>query len=402
MGWKKMVNSVSGFVISFMATMILGIVPWQKPFIRKREPSSQSGGYVHKTEVKTGDITREYISRCLKGGVCGFCFGIFPKATGLSPPSVLFLFLILVIFLYSVPRKRPGNIFLPGMATGVCLILYPAPSLLLSPLILTLALTFYPVVSLPVGLYLVSLLICIFITPTTWGAVPVMFISLFSLGIDIYTGLSAAELGRVRNSCLERLVRRKIYRYCGLVFPLIIYPVFGSHFLRLLLLCLTLGALAVEIARSRITSLNDRLRKIFSPVGKEEEAFHISGTSAYLAGSFMASLFQGPAAPQAMVMLTLGDAWAVLVGKRWGHHPWLEGKTIEGSLACLFISLLSAYSLANSFSLFRIHWFGILLASLAVTLTEAMAKGIWDNLLMAPAAVTGITLSDILIRIFPK
>lgn len=397
-----MVNSVQGFIISLLITMILGMAPWKKTAIRKKGLSSLKGGPVKKTKNMTGRGTEDNIRRWLKGAICGICFGIFPKGTGLSPPSVLFLFLILVIFLYSSPRKRPGNIFLPGMATGVCLILYPGPSLLLSPLILTFALTFYPVVSLPAEFFLVSLLISVFITRTTWDTVVVLFISLCSLGIDIYTGLSAAELETVRNRCLERLVRRKIYRYCGLVFPLIIYPVFGSHFLRLLLLYITLGAFAVEIARSRITSLNDLLRRLFSPIGKTEEAFHISGTSAYLAGSFMASLFQGPAAPVAMVMLTLGDTWAVLVGKRWGHHPWLKGKTIEGGLACLFISLLSAYSLANSFSLFRVHWFGIFTASLAVTLTEAMAKGIWDNLLMAPAAVLGITLSDILSRFLLK
>lgn len=395
-------NGVPGFVLCLLITIILGMISWQGSPMRTRGPLSPEGKVVQETGNRPEPGKEYYIRKWLKGSICGICFGIPPKVTGLSPPSVLFLFLILVIFLYSSFRKRPGNIFLPGMATGVCIILYPGPSLLLSPFILTLALTFYPVVSLPAQFFLLSLLISVSSTRTTWDTVLVLSITLCSLGIDIYTGLSTAELGTVRNRCLERLVRRKIYRYCGLVFPLIIYPVFGSHFLRLLLLWISLGALAIEITRSRVTSLNDRLRKIFSPVGKEEEAFHISGTTSYLAGSFMASLFNGPAAPLAMVMLTLGDAWAVLVGKRWGNSPWLKGKTMEGSFACLLISFLSAYSLANSFSLFRIHWFGIFLASLAVTLTEAVAKGIWDNLLMAPAAVLGMNLSDILSRFLLK
>jgi len=108
-------------------------------------------------------------------------------------------------------------------------------------------------------------------------------------------------------------------------------------------------------------------------------------------GSAIAGLFPIPYSLISIVMLTLGDSWAVLIGQRWGKHKWLEGKSIEGSLACFAIAFASGAVYMNLINM-PISYLNLLLGAIVATIVEGLGKWLNDNLTMAPAAALAMWL----------
>jgi len=99
-------------------------------------------------------------------------------------------------------------------------------------------------------------------------------------------------------------------------------------------------------------------------------------------GAFLSLLlFTPPAAAIAIYALAFGDSCATLVGKFFGRHkpPFLLGKSIEGSLACFAVVLLSSYLVSSNITI-------ALFAALVAMLVEALPLGDFDNLAL-PLAV---------------
>ncbi|NLH37693.1 MAG: phosphatidate cytidylyltransferase [Thermotogaceae bacterium] len=188
-----------------------------------------------------------------------------------------------------------------------------------------------------------------------------------------------------REALQSTFVRRKLLRYLGLLFPTLAYPLWGPVVFRYIVVISGLIALTLEIMRRYWKGLNDVLRKAFRPVGKSEEAFKVSGTSYFLMGCAVAGLFPVPYSLIAILMLTLGDSWAAMVGKRWGKHMWLSGKSLEGSIACLFICLASGAVYMNLISM-QISYTALVVGALAATLVEGFGNWLNDNLTMAPTS----------------
>lgn len=188
-----------------------------------------------------------------------------------------------------------------------------------------------------------------------------------------------------REALQSTFVRRKLLRYLGLLFPTLAYPLWGPVVFRYIVVISGLIALTLEIMRRYWKGLNDVLRKAFRPVGKSEEAFKVSGTSYFLMGCAVAGLFPVPYSLIAILMLTLGDSWAAMVGKRWGKHMWLSGKSLEGSIACLFICLASGAVYMNLISM-QISYTALVIGALAATLVEGFGNWLNDNLTMAPTS----------------
>jgi dolichol kinase len=92
-------------------------------------------------------------------------------------------------------------------------------------------------------------------------------------------------------------------------------------------------------------------------------------------------LFEPIPASMAIYILAFGDGFSSLVGKLFGRFrmPFTRGKSIEGSLTCFIVSLLSSYAVS-----------GKLGASAAVaafaTIVEALPTKDWDNILLPLAA----------------
>ncbi|MDD2206298.1 MAG: hypothetical protein WCQ97_01830 [Aminobacterium sp.] len=188
----------------------------------------------------------------------------------------------------------------------------------------------------------------------------------------------------------EPLARRKMFRYCGLIFPCVIYPLWGPGALNKYLMIATVAAFIIE----KITNYVPFLKKWFKSISSQKEERDersISSTTCYLLGAFIASLFPDPASVQALMMATMGDAWAVLVGKRWGKLNWLEGKTLEGSLACLAAALMSGFIYGALVPEAQIPWLILLWGGLATLFTEGFFRFELDNLLVAPVSAAIMT-----------
>jgi len=180
-------------------------------------------------------------------------------------------------------------------------------------------------------------------------------------------------------------VRRKLYRYSGLFFPCLVYPIFGMNALRWIFFLGAAAAWVLEISRRRWVHLNDLLCALFRPVGRKGEAQGISSTSYYFLGGAIAVAFPEPFGPVALVMATLADAWAALCGRRWGRHAWFKGKTVEGSASCLLAAFASGL-VYSALLPFFLPWYVILGGAAMVALGEALFVGEIDNLFLAPAA----------------
>jgi len=181
------------------------------------------------------------------------------------------------------------------------------------------------------------------------------------------------------------LVRRKLYRYSALIFPALIYPVFGYGAFRSVLLVSAGMAFVVEYLRFHVPKVNEYVKRLFAPVGRPREAEHVSSTTTFLLGSAIASLFPEPIGAISMVMLILGDAWATLCGIKFGRRHLIGGKTLEGSLGCFVISCLSCFLMGKLFN-YPLSMVQSLAAALAVTMVEALTPMGLDNLTMAPVA----------------
>jgi dolichol kinase len=76
----------------------------------------------------------------------------------------------------------------------------------------------------------------------------------------------------------------------------------------------------------------------------------------------------------ALGALILGDTAAALVGKAWGRvHIFGSKKTLEGSIACLAVSLLFAWKVT------QLPWDVALVGAMAATLFEILPLPLDDN-----------------------
>jgi dolichol kinase len=189
---------------------------------------------------------------------------------------------------------------------------------------------------------------------------------------------------------LPFLAKRKLYRMCGLVFPLVVFPLWGNGVYRLTLGVPALAILIAEVARKRSERFDRGFRRFFAGVSKKEEADNVSGTAWYLWGAAIASSFPGAIGPAAVVMMTLGDAWAVITGVRWGRRHILGKKTLLGTAACFAVAFIAGFVFADMNSAVPVRPAVFLAAALVSAVSELVTPGRWDNLTVAPATAFAI------------
>ncbi|MBN1332354.1 MAG: hypothetical protein JW971_01205, partial [Synergistales bacterium] len=231
---------------------------------------------------------------------------------------------------------------------------------------------------------------------TAGGYDPGIPLTIYFLLLLFWTFLPCRDLlkyhyGQVKSALQRRTVRRKLYRYCGLIFPCIIYPLGGQKALLLSLGIGTLTLWSVELIRKYNPTVRSMIMSVMEPVAKEEEETEITGTSKYILGCFLASIFPDPLNALSIIMLTLGDAWAGLVGRRTGLGIWIKGKSTSGSIACLTACVSASYVFIHMTPSYHLDLEIILAGSLVATLAEGVS-GKWDNLFIAPAAALAMWL----------
>lgn len=108
-------------------------------------------------------------------------------------------------------------------------------------------------------------------------------------------------------------------------------------------------------------------------------------------GSLLALLlYPSPAAAIAIYALAFGDGIASLVGKFFGKYrpSFLFGKSIEGSLACFAVVLISAYAVSGSVRI-------AIVAAFTAMIVEALPLEDYDNLAIPVTVGFAVLLAGI-------
>jgi dolichol kinase len=169
-------------------------------------------------------------------------------------------------------------------------------------------------------------------------------------------------------------IKRKIVHLATLVVP-VGYLLTSEETVLIFLVPFFLCFLTVDLLRHFHSGLASLFRKyFFGRVLREEEKPTFMGSTYFLFSTILTLLlFPKSIAIASLLILILADSSAALVGKGIGRVP-IWGKTLEGSMAFLFTSLLIVliYPGLNRFS-------GSL-AALGATVIEILPIEVNDNL----------------------
>ena len=139
---------------------------------------------------------------------------------------------------------------------------------------------------------------------------------------------------------------------------------------------ITVGMIVLDISRLRQWPLwTGFAGKILSPlIRRHETAGDFTGaTYILLSVCLTVALYSKPVAIAALAFIIVGDSLAALIGRRYGRHR-IGRKTLEGSLACLFGTVLVALVVPGLPIGIR------LLGAVIAAIGEALPLGVDDNL----------------------
>ena len=169
-------------------------------------------------------------------------------------------------------------------------------------------------------------------------------------------------------------ITRKIVHLVTLAIP-VGYALLPEETVLLIVLLLFLGFLSVDLLRHYHSGIASLFQKyFFGKVLREVEKGTLMGSTYFLFSSLLTILlFPKSIAIVSLLILILSDTSAALVGKGIGKIS-IFGKTLEGSLAFLFSSLLIVWLYPN------LNRFWGSIAALGATLIEILPIRVDDNL----------------------
>ena len=109
------------------------------------------------------------------------------------------------------------------------------------------------------------------------------------------------------------------------------------------------GALAVEVARRHSSRVEQSFTQLFAPLLRAREHAHVTGAT-WLLGAMLAAVLLLPRdiAIAATWAVAVGDASAAIVGMYFGRpRAQPSRKSLEGSTACMVVSMCGALLLAR-------------------------------------------------------
>jgi len=180
-------------------------------------------------------------------------------------------------------------------------------------------------------------------------------------------------------------VYRKMIHFGSAVFPISYYYSLSREQMLWLLGGLSALFLIGELLRMNVGSFKRFFRLIFSAVVRDSEDHTITGaTTVFIAGFLTVLIFERPVAIFAMLILSLADATAALIGRKWGNHSLFE-KTVEGTMTFLIVALALAFLLPD------LPRAGAVAAAGIATVAEVLPSPIDDNLIVPLSAATTIS-----------
>ena len=182
-------------------------------------------------------------------------------------------------------------------------------------------------------------------------------------------------------------VRRKAFHLAGVVFPIGYYLApdpSGKH----VLIALTVAAIVIDVVRLNEPRVRTFFYYLFGRIVRDHERYNLLGSSYVLLASLLCSYaFERPIAIVSMAFISVGDAMAAIVGRRFGR-PRIFGKSIEGSLACFVSCLVVAWVYPGD----PFTWRMMLGGAAAATIFELVPIPLDDNMRISLSAGFAMTL----------
>lgn len=107
-----------------------------------------------------------------------------------------------------------------------------------------------------------------------------------------------------------------------------------------------LAGWTMELSRRISPAANAVMMRLFAPVAHPHEAHRINSATWYVTSlAVLATTRELVPCALAMVVLGLGDPIAAIVGRRWGRVRWVNGRSVEGTLAFVVAAGIGGVSL---------------------------------------------------------
>ncbi|MFO7783428.1 MAG: diacylglycerol/polyprenol kinase family protein [Thermodesulfobacteriota bacterium] len=168
-------------------------------------------------------------------------------------------------------------------------------------------------------------------------------------------------------------LRRKLFHLFSIVYIPLFYlfnKYFGFYHAISVFLLLSILFLLLEIYRIKLAKELLFFNILYREKDKNKIAAHVYFT---IGAMFVFLFFPFDIASVSLLMTTFGDAFAALIGVRFGRHKIYKEKSLEGSLAEFFVNLLIASIILNDF-------YVIFSMALTATAVEIFLTKIDDNL----------------------
>lgn len=169
-----------------------------------------------------------------------------------------------------------------------------------------------------------------------------------------------------------------------------------------LVLALALGFASVawtcEVVRRRSVRVNAWLMRLFGPVAHQHEHQRVNSATWYATALVALAATGSSVLPAvAVTVLGVGDPMAGLVGRRFGRHRLVHGRSLEGTLAFFASAALAAFVLLRALHGTELSLTTSLAvavtASLAGALAELFSLRLDDNLSVPLSAAAGAALA---------
>ena len=168
------------------------------------------------------------------------------------------------------------------------------------------------------------------------------------------------------------------------------------------LICLGLFTLLIDFTRFRLEVFNQIVLKVMGPLMRESEKSSYSGMPFYALGvGLTLFLFPERIAILAILFLIFADPIASTIGIIYGREKLIEGKSLQGSLACL----VTCYFLSIGYGMY----FGVpgsvllgfsLLAAMVGCSSELLSRWMDDNLSIPLFSAMGISILNFAFQIY--
>lgn len=193
----------------------------------------------------------------------------------------------------------------------------------------------------------------------------------------------------------QQEINRKLFHLVALLLPIGIFYapkfyIFQEWMSCFLLACLSIFMAGIEFFRFRFQSIQDIFHKIFKKLLRENENEKVTGATWYVIAAFICSLlFYGDThiSFMALFMFIVGDAAAAVIGLSMGKIK-IGDKTVEGSLGCFILCILTGIIIFPKMPLLLEVWHGyipfrlIVSVSLIMTILELIPIKLTKNLIL--------------------